>query len=150
MKHTLQLFIVFAILLFTGCSKEEEPGVQAAEGPLCLVEINGNFVETELDEMPVFLNGGEEGFYSAILEVAHYPTDARAAGIEGRCVLHYEITETGEVENIEVVQDPGGGIGASAKDALAAATAGPAFSPAMLNGAPVRVRKSLDIDYGLE
>lgn len=150
MKHTLQLIIFFAILLFTSCSKKEEPGVQAAEGQLCLVEINGNFIEAELDEMPTYLNGGEEGFFSAILEAANYPAEARAAGIEGRCILQYEITETGEVENIEVMQDPGGGIGASAQEALATATAGPVFSPAMLDGAPVRVRKSLDIDYRLE
>ena len=79
-----------------------------------------------------------------------YPAEARENGIEGICVVNYEITEEGTVENIEAIQDPGGRIGESATETIGLITEGVSFSPGILNNNPVRVKKELEIRYKLE
>lgn len=145
MKNKL-IYLTFCILLMLSCSKEDNQTL-ASSTSLCLVEINGEFQEAELDEKPVFLNGGHEGLSQAVLEVIRYPAEARENGIEGLCILNYVITVNGEVEDIEAVEDPGGGIGASAIESFQSATQGIVFSPGILNGLSVRVKKGFRLVY---
>lgn len=121
--------LILAICLscmFIGCSDTEEGGI-IDDSIFCQVEVNGNFEDLELDEQPMYLNGGSEGFYDALFGVIIYPAEARQKGIEGLAVVHYEITEEGRVENVIAIQDPGAGIGASAINAVSTATNGVSF-----------------------
>jgi hypothetical protein len=79
-----------------------------------------------------------------------YPAEARENGNEGICIIHYEITSQGAVENISVIQDPGGGIGESAAATIASVTSGISFGPGMLDGNPVRVKKGIEIKFELQ
>jgi len=141
--------ILFSLLIISsGCEKDEEPLIE--DSGVCLVLMNGEFVETELDEMPSYLEGGKDGFYMALFSVIKYPAEAREAGIQGLCRVQYEITETGEAENIQTIEDPGGGIGAATVQALMSATPGISFSPGILNQVAVRVRKELRVRFKLQ
>ncbi len=142
------VLVLFFAMLQTACNKDDDHLFRNTD--LCLVEINGTFQEMELDTVPEYLDGGEEGFYQAIGENISYPPEARANSIEGLCVVTYEITQVGKVENIQAVQDPGGGIGESAIETLSIVTAGTSFSPGILNGNPIRVKKGLELKYKLE
>ncbi|HZV69533.1 MAG TPA: energy transducer TonB [Saprospiraceae bacterium] len=143
-------WIAFA-LMFTSisCHKGEE-GTSISDTEFCLVEINGTFEDIDLDEPPAYLDGGHDGFITAMFEVLKYPAEARENSIQGVCILHYEITEQGTVENIIVIQDPGGGIGQSAVSAFETVTAGISYSPGILGGVAVRVRKELKLTYRLQ
>ena len=141
--------LIFAILIM-GCDKDDEPSTSYKSTDLCLVKINDNFEEIELDEVPIFLNGGEDGFIMGIGEAITYPPEARENGIEGLCIINYEITEEGKVENIEAIQDPGGNIGDSVIGIVESVTEGISFSPGILDNNPVRVKKELELEYKIQ
>jgi TonB family protein len=140
--------IGFSLLIVISCNKGDE--LLWEDGP-CFVEVDGEFQDIEPDQMPEYFNGGNEGFYRDLLKALQYPAEARENGIEGKCILNYEISTTGEVENIAIISDPGGGIGAATRKALETITEeGPSFSPAIYEGLPVRVRKELIVNFKLE
>ncbi len=144
------LLITLALVLSNvSCHKGDE-GTSVSDTNFCLVEINGTFEDIDLDEPPTYLDGGHDGFVVAILKVIKYPVEARENNIQGVSILHYEITAQGTVENIMVIQDPGGGIGESAVEALESVTAGISFSPGILGGVALRVRKEMKLTYKLQ
>jgi protein TonB len=49
---------------------------------------------------------------------APYPEQARDAGIEGVVLLQVEVTRTGAIHSVRVLNDPGYGLGAAAARAL--------------------------------
>lgn len=147
---TVQLFTLFFALLIVSCDKDKNEVITSNPVDLCLVEINGNFEEIELDEAPQFLEGGNDGFFQSLLAEVSYPADARENGIEGLCVIEYEITEEGTVENIVAQQDPGGGIGDAVIGIIESITTGVSFSPGILNSNPVRVKKEAALNFKLE
>jgi hypothetical protein len=152
-QFTIRQLFSFAGLLvmlaFLGCNKDDNDQLIEDTG-LCLVEVNGVFEEIELDEMPVYSRGSQKDFYEDIIKEIYYPVEARDNDIQGVCIINYEVTQQGTVENIEAVQDPGGGIGNSAEEAVEEVTVGTSFSPGILNGVPVRVKKEIRIRYKLE
>ena len=112
-------FLVYVILALIGisCQKESE-NLSVIDEQECLVEIDGEFILVELDELPEYKFGGEDGFYAGIFEILKYPFEARENGIEGLCTLKYEISKSGEIENIIIDSDPGAGIGEVSVEAL--------------------------------
>jgi len=148
-KVYILTFVFIVLLMFFGCSTDNESSL-ITESDLCLVEVDDEFIDVELDEDPEFIDGGEEGFINELYEVISYPAEARENSIEGLCLINYVITKEGTIENIEAVEEPGGGIGASAVLALSSVTVGTSFSPGILTGETVRVKKELNINYRLE
>jgi len=114
------------------------------------VEIDGIFIDIELDVAPVYLDGGNDGFALNFLSALRYPPQARELGIEGVCVLQFVINKEGEVEAYEIIQNPGGEIGETAVESLKEVTMGISFSPGLLNNNPVKVKKQTKIKYRLE
>lgn len=149
-RPSLNIVLAVVLLVFAvGCEKDNGESI-IDETAICLVEIDGEFIEIELDVEPEYLNGGTEGFAKAISENLRYPGEARENGIEGKCIIHYEITEEGTVENVQAIQDPGGGIGDASIGVLEMVTEGISFSPGILNGNPVKVRKGLSLKFKIE
>lgn len=65
-----------------------------------------------------------------------YPPTARADGIEGYVVVHFDVTETGGIENIRVIDsEPVGVFESTAREAAARLR----FEPRIVNDEPVRV-----------
>ena len=145
----LVILVVIFSVAFVACNDAEEESLINDTG-LCLVEINDIFEEVELDEAPKYLNGGQDGFSQDIGTKLKYPAEARENGIEGLCVINFEITEEGMVENVVAIQEPGGGIGNASVESIESVTEGISFSPGVLNGNPVRVKKELEIKFKLE
>jgi len=76
-----------------------------------------------------------------------YPAEARKLGIEGKVRLRVDIDEKGHVVGVEVLDDPGGGLGKAAADALE----GFLFSPAVaFDGKPVDYRITYTYIFKLE
>lgn len=147
-RYKISFLLITLILL--GCSKDDDDDPILVDTGPCLVEINGQFQEVELDIPPEYLDGGHAGFVRNYVGYLNYPAEAREDEIEGDCLARYEITRGGRVENIVVIDDPGGGIGNSMVTALDSATRGVSFSPGMLDGSPVRVMKEARAIFKLE
>jgi len=58
---------------------------------------------TKVDEMPQY-PGGEEALMKHILGNLKYPKTAKDKGIEGRVIIRFVISKTGEVTNVEVLR----------------------------------------------
>jgi protein TonB len=74
-----------------------------------------------------------------------YPVLANRQGIEGVVYLELFIDETGTVERIEILREPGYGLG----EAAAAAFEGVSVVPAEANGRPVAVRFRYPVRFEL-
>ena len=145
----LTLFLFFSV--FLSCAEDDPTfDTSIADADFCLVEIDGEFQDISLDLRPEFLDDGSEGFAIASYGVIKYPSMARENGTQGTCLLNYEITESGTVENIVIVQDPGDGIGEESKRTLSVITEGVSFSPGILNGNAIRVKKRISVKFKLQ
>lgn len=74
-----------------------------------------------------------------------YPPSARAAGVEGTAVIRAVVRRNGRVGNVEVLRDPGMGLG----DAAAEAVRRWRFQPARLNGEPIEVQYNVTVNFRL-
>ena len=147
MKIKLSLF-TFCILTLFSCSKEEVECPESSEE--CYVLIDGGWELRSLDEYPIYLDGCWEGLQKSMAMEIKYPPEARENGIEGIAIVQFEITTSGSVENIEIKQDPGGGIGEATKQVVVSATQGTPFSPGILDEKAVRVRKEVSMTFCLK
>jgi TonB family protein len=73
---------------------------------------------------------------------------AQLVGQHGEVVLHAVITETGEVESIEVIRAPRPELGLAA--AAVEAVAGWRYDPGRYRGRPVRVALTVTVEFHLE
>lgn len=100
----------------------------------------------------------EEDFFIVVEEMPHlkgglvnlqqqirYPEKARKAGIEGRVIVQFIITEKGEVEDPRVIRGIGGGCDEEALRVVKKAQ----FVPGRQRGKPVRVQYTLPIVFRL-
>jgi len=75
-----------------------------------------------------------------------YPFRARRLGKQGKVVLRLTIDEKGKLVNVEVMEDIGYGLA----DAAVAAVKKSTFSPATVNGKPVKARALLPVKFALK
>ncbi len=94
-----------------------------------------------VEQMPE-LKGG----LGALQQKINYPERARKAGIEGRVVVQFIVTEDGKVEDPEVIRGIGGGADEEALRVVKEAE----FEPGQQRGQPVRVQYSLPIIFRLQ
>lgn len=134
----------------TACKKDIPLEPEVSDTSLCLVEINGVFQAIDLDQMPIFINGGDEGLGRGLSWATHYPTDARENGISGQVIVQYDILTDGSTDNYVIIQDPGHGLGDAVVDAMNEVMSGIVFTPAILNGQAVKVRKEMKVKFRLE
>jgi TonB family protein len=73
-----------------------------------------------------------------------YPSDAKAAGIQGVVLLHAIIGKDGRIESLHVVSGPKE-LAASALEAVKQWT----YKPYLLNGNPVKVETTITVHYSL-
>lgn len=94
-----------------------------------------------VEQMPE-LKGG----LGALQQKINYPERARKAGIEGRVVVQFIVTENGKVEEPRVIRGIGGGCDEEALRVVKQAE----FQPGQQRGQPVRVQYSLPIVFRLQ
>ena len=80
-----------------------------------------------------------------------YPALARENGIHGTAVIRFVVEKDGSLTNLEIVKDPGGGLG---KEALRVAQLmndmDEKWTPGKQNARPVRVRFNLPVKFRLQ
>ncbi|SHF17777.1 outer membrane transport energization protein TonB [Fodinibius roseus] len=94
-----------------------------------------------VEQMPELIGGLGE-----LQQKINYPERARRAGIEGRVIIQFIVTEQGNVEDPKVIRGIGGGCDQEALRVVKQAK----FEPGRQRGNPVRVQYSLPIIFRLQ
>lgn len=120
-------------------------------------EIADENVYTQVDIMPRF-SGCEDKpkekraacasskMFNYIRSNVQYPEAAKAAGEEGRAVVSFVVDKSGKLRDIEVVKDPGNGMGAEAKRIVESF---PDWIPGVHKGKKVHVQYIIPVTYRL-
>ena len=101
---------------------------------------------------------GEEGKACAdraMLEYVYsriqYPGKARRNGVEGMAVVTFIIERDGTVSNVQVLRDPGAGIGQEVKRIVETMNDnGPSWHAGLQDGKAVRVQFNLPVQFSLD
>jgi len=104
--------------------------------------------EKKLDRNPE-ANGGDENFWNIVYSQIVYPDRAQRAKLEGDVVLTMTISEKGQLVELKVIQEVGGGCEEEAFNAIKLASTN-RFVPAILDGKPVKVRYNVSINFSME
>jgi periplasmic protein TonB len=117
-----------------------------------IVEAPSRPVEEKTYEMfdiqkPPSFPGGEAELLKFLAENIKYPPLARENNIQGSVVLSFVIGKKGEVTDVAIVKDIGGGCG---KEAVRVVQNMPKWSPGEAAGNPVKVRFMLPVRFKLE
>jgi TonB family protein len=105
------------------------------------IEFNKSDYLVKAEEMPEPI-GGIEAIQSKLL----YPEIAKRAGIEGRVFVLTFINEEGNVISTEVIK----GVGSGLDEAAVKAVRETKFTPAKINGKPVKVQVTVPIIFRLQ
>lgn len=101
---------------------------------------------TIVDQMPSY-PGGEEAMSKFISENIMYPVEAQEAGVQGRVIVRYIVSKTGEIKDAAIVR---GGLSPECdKEALRVVNAMPKWVPGKQNGETVDVYFTLPIVFRL-
>lgn len=103
----------------------------------------------EFEIMPRYPEG-DGGFAAIITAIAHnfrYPKDARRAGIQGRVLVSFNVTEQGVVDDIKIMQPLFPSVDAEAMQAVYRLKR---FTPGQQDGKPVKVSFTAPISLRLE
>ena len=95
----------------------------------------------QVTELPRPLNGGSVNLRR------YYPPRALRDGFEGDVVLRLLIDSDGSIAKIEIVSDPGEGLGPAAAEAVRREYR---FAPATVNGAPVATTVPFTVHFTLD
>lgn len=101
---------------------------------------------TFVEAMPQF-PGGEKELLTYFAQNIKYPAIARESGIQGRVILEFVVEKSGQVTNIAIRRDIGGGCG---KEAVRVAQEMPAWKAGNQNGNSVRVKMNIPVVFKLE
>lgn len=91
--------------------------------------------------------GGAAAMKTFIQKHILYPEIARGMGIEGVVVLRFIVEKDGRITNVEVIKDPGGGLG---KEAVRVFSKMPKWNPAYQGEHAVRLRMSAPVKFTLQ
>ncbi len=110
-----------------------------------VVDDEKNKIFTVVEQMPEF-PGGEDAMMDFLRKHITYPQPAKNANIEGKVILTFVVDENGNISDIEILRDIGGGCGA---EAVRVVKAMPAWKPGKQNGNAVKVKFVLPISFQL-
>ena len=99
-----------------------------------------------VEQKPEF-PGGEAAMYKWLGDHITYPAQASEEGVSGRVVVQFDISKTGDIENVKVVR---GRHPALDKEAMRLVKAMPKWQPGRNNGQPVKVTYTLPVTFKLQ
>jgi protein TonB len=123
---------------------EENPQELAVEPVAAPVE-EKTYEMFDIQKPPSF-PGGEQQLLKYLSENIQYPALARENNIQGTVVLTFVVGKNGNVTDVQIVKDVGGGTG---KEAVRVVKAMPKWNPGEANGHPVKVRFTLPVRFKL-
>jgi protein TonB len=98
-----------------------------------------------VEQMPEF-PGGQTELIKFLQKNLRYPAAARENGLEGKVVLQFVVNEAGNISDIQVVRDIGGG---TAEEAVRVVKSMPPWKPGKQNGNAVKVYFKLPVTFKL-
>ena len=135
----------------TETKKGEEGGVDAS-----LVEPPPPVIEEEkpkeeevfkfVEQMPSFPDG-EKALMEYLAKNIKYPSIARENGIEGRVIVGFVVSKTGNIEQVKVIRGIGGGCDEEAAKVIKSM---PNWTPGKHNGKAVPVSYTVPVSFKLE
>lgn len=117
-------------------------GNGSGTGEAAVTEKPFDFVE----QMPEYADGGQAGLLKFISKHLRYPGRAVDEGLEGVVIVSFVVSPTGEVTQITVLKDLGGGTG---EEAVRVISKMPRWKPGLQNHRHVPVRLTLPIRFKL-
>ncbi|AFM05395.1 TonB family protein [Bernardetia litoralis DSM 6794] len=90
---------------------------------------------------------GIQSFYDYINKNLTYPINAKRKGIEGKVIVSFVINKKGEITDVEVKNDIGGGCKEEAERVIKNS---PKWNPARQRGKTVKTRKMIPIVFKLD
>ena len=131
------LLLVFCIAFCSMAYAQDKQNVNAVTGKDAEYAIN------ELDRQPEFPNGNE-GLGKYLSENIKYPKKALKKNIMGKVHVQFVIDKTGKVTDVVAVR----GVDKSLdKEAVRVIKSMPAWKPGMKDGAPVKVKYTIPINF---
>ena len=103
-------------------------------------------VFTYVEEMPSF-PGGEEEVLRYISSNVQYPEIAKRAGVEGRVMVSFIVSRSGDLNDFRVVKSIGAGCD---EEAVRVCRTMPRWKPGKQNGKPVSVRVVIPFVFKLQ
>ncbi|MBK7937479.1 MAG: TonB family protein [Lewinellaceae bacterium] len=98
-------------------------------------------------QKPPAFPGGEKDLLKYLAENIKYPPLARENNIQGTVAISFVIGKSGQVSDVQLVKDIGGGCG---KEAMRVVQTMPKWIPGENNGIPVKVRFTLPVRFRLD
>ena len=142
MRYLLLLIAIVATMRV--CGKEKLSRIELAESVTEIDDEDTLFIEYE--QMPQFL-GGEVALMKFIADNLHYPDSAKAKKIQGRVVVKFVVTKTGEIGKVKIVRSKDLDLD---KEAVRIVKSLPNFIPGKLNGEVVDMWYTLPITFKLQ
>mgnify|MGYP003300188650 FL=1 len=142
MRYILLLIAIVATMRV--CGKEKLSRIELAESVTEIDDEDTLFIEYE--QMPQFL-GGEVALMKFIADNLHYPDSAKAKKIQGRVVVKFVVTKTGEIGEVKIVRSKDLDLD---KEAVRIVKSLPNFIPGKLNGEVVDMWYTLPITFKLQ
>ncbi len=100
-----------------------------------------------VEEKAVFSGGDKYALIRYVQSHIRYPKMAKANGVEGRVVVQFVITKTGDIGDIKVVKSKDPDLD---KEAVRIVRQLPKFTPAKMNGYPVNSWWTVPVDFQLK
>ena len=142
MRYLLLLIAIVATMRV--CGKEKLSRIELAESVTEIDDEDTLFIEYE--QMPQFL-GGEVALMKFIADNLHYPDSAKAKKIQGRVVVKFVVTKTGEIGEVKIVRSKDLDLD---KEAVRIVKSLPNFIPGKINGEVVDMWYTLPIKFKLQ
>lgn len=142
MRYILLLIAIVATMRV--CGKEKLSRIELAESVTEIDDEDTLFIEYE--QMPQFL-GGEVALMKFIADNLHYPDSAKAKKIQGRVVVKFVVTKTGEIGEVKIVRSKDLDLD---KEAVRIVKSLPNFIPGKINGEVVDMWYTLPIKFKLQ
>jgi TonB family protein len=138
--------IVTAALLLTSCGKSKSTEQLLSAPPKPPTMTGDDTIWFKVDEMPEF-PGGDSALLKHIGENTDYPEIAKRNNVQGKVILRFCVTSTGNVEEVSILKgvDP-----ALDAESIRVISTLPAFKPGKQGGKPVAVWYVVPISFALK
>ena len=127
-----------------GDFKDPDPGVFGT--PEKPIDMDETFSPIDIQKLPAF-PGGEAAMMEYLRNEIVYPAIARENNIQGTVALSFIIGKDGNISDIKIIKEPGGGCG---QEAVRVVQSMPNWTPGEANGNPVKVRFTLPVRFRLQ
>jgi TonB family protein len=144
MKYFLIIPTLVAAIFIVSCTKEN-PATTGSTEHRDAVEKSSANQDVTPDVKPIFAKG-EQSLIEFMSSEIKYPKECEAEGIEGTVLVNFTIDEQGNSGNFKVLKSPDERLSMAALDVMAKM---PEWTPAQLDGKPVKMELTLPIKYAL-